>query len=372
MEKMKNGYFKQILFGIFITILFLSQTAKAKGLQQSWDIQFQFGTIYDNNILKYSDKYIDRFKNNEDEGRFHIESYDDLILYSSLNITHSFRLFRKLSTSLSAEIRYRAYTFNSIKNWSMINLGWRQFLSKKASLKISYSYIPEFYVRHFRDGDWVDRYGYTAETFQSFAFAKDNYSLWFQYSILKNTLIRLSFSYMKYNHNKHYTEYDSHNYLYGFNVSHSLNKKIKFKFSYRYLTSDAKGYDEKNELKTNSDDSDASYVEDIYIFGIEWRLPKLFGHSNNIQIESRFQNRYYSTKNILQDDRLHAGRFDNNLRLFFKYKYYLQKGLNLTLFYNLYHRNSDTKAVENKTYVSAEKAYGQYQVGLMITYIFKL
>jgi hypothetical protein len=49
--------------------------AKAKN---KWSISLSLSPYYDSNILKYSNKYIERFKNGEDEGRFHIHSIDVL------------------------------------------------------------------------------------------------------------------------------------------------------------------------------------------------------------------------------------------------------------------------------------------------------
>ncbi len=45
-----------------------------------WRINLSLSPYYDSNILKYSEKYIERFKNGEDEGRFHINRIDDLTL----------------------------------------------------------------------------------------------------------------------------------------------------------------------------------------------------------------------------------------------------------------------------------------------------
>jgi len=52
---------------------------KVKKNGQRLDIKVGLKTHYDNNILKYSDKYLDRFMNGEDPGRFSIDTYDDLI-----------------------------------------------------------------------------------------------------------------------------------------------------------------------------------------------------------------------------------------------------------------------------------------------------
>ena len=105
-------------------------------------------------------------------GRFHIETYDDLIVNPSLAAGYTINVFKKVKSKLSASFSPRIYVVNSIKNWYYWGIGFQQHLTKKASFKISYSYIPEFYVRHFRDDQWIDVYGYTHEAFTPYAFPK--------------------------------------------------------------------------------------------------------------------------------------------------------------------------------------------------------
>ena len=128
--------------------------------ENKWIVELSFKSAYDNNILKYSDKYLDRFVNNEDEGRFHINKYDDLVLdYSARLFFSSNSLISNQRSILSARIDYTSYSFNSIKTWFSYDLGWQQFLNKKTSFMLSYSYIPDFYIAHYRDDDWTEIYG---------------------------------------------------------------------------------------------------------------------------------------------------------------------------------------------------------------------
>ncbi|MDZ7625678.1 MAG: hypothetical protein U5J96_14695 [Ignavibacteriaceae bacterium] len=64
--------------------------------------------------------------------------------------------------------------------------------------------------------------------------------------------------------------------MYGFRVYQSLFKNLDFNLGYFYTTSDAKGYDELNETKVNSDDSDATNYEHAYFAGLDYVLPKVF------------------------------------------------------------------------------------------------
>ncbi|MCK9399392.1 MAG: hypothetical protein M0Q51_05285 [Bacteroidales bacterium] len=348
----------------------LAQKKSRKKIMQ-FEAELQFATIYDNNILKYSDKYLERFLNNEDQGRFHIDTYDDVILFQSVDLSSTFRIFKNLKSKINFDFNNNLYVVNGIKNWYYATLGFQQYLTKRASLKIFYSYMPDFYVRHFRDDDWVDIYGYTPETFVPFGYSKDNFGFWIQNTFFKNTRVKLSMDYSKYYYNKHYTEYDSKNFLYAVNLYQTVFKNLKLEIGYHFLTSNAKGYDERGETRENSNDSDASYEEDGYRFGITWQLPAIKKIDHDLDVELEFERRYFSSKHYLELDPEHAGRVDNNFQMAVTYNIKLNKSLKLSAFYNYFMRDTNTSAVENQVYLSAEKDYRQNQFGLKISYNLK-
>jgi hypothetical protein len=339
-----------------------------------WEVQLSLGTMYDNNILKYSDKYIERFLNSKDEGRFHISSYDDLVFPHSVDIIYSNQIIGDQVTVFTAGYNSNAYSYNGIKTWGRYYINWRQYVVKSTSFLVSYSYIPNFYIRHFRDDDWVDRLGYTPETYQPYEFSKDEFSAWVQHSFFwKTTRARLYFSYMRYFHNEHYTEYDSDNYLYGFRVYQTLSKSIRVNAGYKYITSDAKGIDLVNDTDEAALASrgDATYEEHIYSVGAGFKFPKVFGLKNDISITGQYQERFYKTDHFLELDPLHAGRFDKNIRIYSRYNLYLFSYLSLTAFFNWIYRDTETSADLNREYVSNEKDYSQYQLGIRINYKIK-
>ncbi|MBP1683597.1 MAG: hypothetical protein H6Q27_1161, partial [Ignavibacteriaceae bacterium] len=131
---------------------------------KKWALSLSIKPYYDSNILKYSEKYIERFKNLEDEGRFHIETTDDLVWGYSIGLTYTDEIIGSLKTILGAGYDSDAYTYNSIKTWLTYNVFLRQYITASTSVSASYSYLPSFYVRHFRDEDWVKYYGYVPET----------------------------------------------------------------------------------------------------------------------------------------------------------------------------------------------------------------
>jgi hypothetical protein len=67
----------------------------------------------------------------------------------------------------------------------------------------------------------------------------------------------------------------------------------------------------------------------------------------------------------------HAGRVDNVLNLQVNYNVKLSKALELNAFFKWFGRDSRTTSDINSEYVSEEKDYTQYQVGLELDYGFK-
>jgi hypothetical protein len=344
---------------------------KSKKKPVQYEAELSFATIYDNNILKYSEKYLDRFMNNQDIGRFHIDTYDDVILYQSADVSATFRIFKDLRSKVNFDINNNLYVVNGIKNWYYATLGFQQYITKRASVKVYYTYLPDFYVRHFRDEDWVEIYGYTPITFVPFSFSKDNYGIWAQNTFFKSTRIKVSFDYSQYYYNQHYTEYDSKNFLYSLNIYQTVFDKLRLEFGYHWLTSDAKGYDQPGETKEHSDDADATFEEDGYRFGVVWELPRLKKMNHDLDLEMEFEKRYYTTTHYVEMDPEHAGRVDNCLQMSVTYNFELSKSLNLSAFYNFNFRDTYTSSNYNKAYLSGEKDFRQSQIGLKAIYYLK-
>ncbi|HPI85942.1 MAG TPA: hypothetical protein PLR01_06180 [Bacteroidales bacterium] len=371
-------YYRCCLPAYFLIILFLvfgMQTAaaqkKSSKKEKHFEAEIKFGSMYDDNILKYSGKYIDRFINRQDSGRFHIKTYDDIVFITAADLSATYRIFKDLKTRINGSIYSNMYATNGVKNWYYFTLGLTQNVTKKASFRVSYSHIPRFYVRHFRDADRVEIYGYTPETFVPFSFAKDNYGFWFQNTFLKSTRVRLSFDLARYFHNKHYTEYDCNSYIFGISVSQPLHKKVKIEAAYEFEHSDAKGYDEPGETRETADDADATYNEYAFALGLNWELPKIRKKTHEIDLNATYQNRVYFSEHFLEEDPEHTGRVDDVVLVTANYNLQVSKSFTLGAFYKFFMRNSNSSSEINSEYLSEEKDYRQDQVGLQVVYNLK-
>jgi hypothetical protein len=375
---MKNKSHKIILLKLllpFILILLLSDQLNAQkhkvNVSKNWAVELALNSGYDNNALRYSEKYLDRFKNNEDEGRFHIKKYDDLLIDYTARISYSGRVFKNLLSVIAARVDYNQYTYNSVKTWIALDFTFQQYISQKTSLMFSYTYLPDFYISHFRDNDWTKIYGYTPITFKPFSYAKNDFSFWMQHNFTSSTRARVYLSLMQYYYNQHFTEYDSDNYLVGARIFNDISTKVSIDAGYKFVRSNAKGYDEPGETRLNSDDADATYNEHNIILGASYVLPKIFKMNNKISLSIDLYRRIYVTKKTIEDDLLHSGRKDFTYRLGAKYDFDLYSNLNTGIYVNYGSRDAEGSNSLNTEFISDEKDYNQFQIGLNLIYKFK-
>ncbi len=359
----------------FLLIAFPFNTVKAgnspKKKVKHWEAEFSISPYYDSNILKYSDKYIDRFINRQDEGRFHINRYDDLVTKYSAGLSLSNKFIKKLNTIFSFDFSYNKYSFNPVKNWLRYSFGWRQYFLSKSCFMLSYSYIPHFYVRHFRDEDWINVYGYVPSTFQPYEFSKDDISFWIQHYVFKNTRVRAYYSFMKYYLDPNNTEYDSNDYLVGIRIYQKITNKLSINAGYKYVYSDAKGYDQQGETKQNSDDVNATNYGHNFVAGIDYKLPKVLKMNNSISLDASYEKGIYTTNQYYELDPIHAGRNDKNYDITLTYSINLPGDVQMSAFYELQGRKTGTPVAVNAEYISDEKSYEEYQTGIEFNYNFK-
>jgi hypothetical protein len=329
------------------------------------EVEISTGFEYDSNILKYSDMYIEKFKNSEDEGRFHVSSYDDLILYYSLKPSVTFEILKKRKTEVNFEFTRRAFLKNNIKTWNYFNIGISQNISKRANFKIFYSYIPYFYIRHYKDDDWINIYGDSPDTFQPFSFSKENISAWVQYTFFAKSLFRFNFSNSRYYYNEHFTEYDCTNQIYGIKLFQPLLKKSTVSIGYNFEISKTK---ELDKTIYTSDYADASYRAIEVSIGITHLLPEIWKFSNYLRFNAEYQNVYYTSRNYIKTDPFHTGRVDDKFNILIEYNIKVHQSIKLTAYYELYRRFLNQSVEINKDFLIEEKNYKQYQIGVQLTY----
>ncbi len=369
--RINGGFIIMMIMMVLIRVSSGFGEGNPKTKVKHWQADISISPYYDSNILKYSDKYIQRFLNREDEGRFQVNRYDDMVVQYSGGISYENNFIKKLKTIFYLDAGYNKYSFNNVKDWLRFSFGWRQYFYSKSSFMLSYSYIPHFYVRHFRDEDWIAVYGYTPVTFQPYEFSKDDYSFWVQHYLFSKTRIRLYASYYRYLLDENNTEYDSNDYMLGIRIFQTLTKDLSVDAGYKYYKSIARGYDGSGETKAFSDDVNADNYSHDYFAGLTYKLPEVFRMNNTISVNVNYERTFFTTGNFYEIDPIHAGRHDKVLDLSFEYGITLTGNTDVSAFYSLTTRKTGTPAEVNAENISDEKSYDQYQAGLKISYSLK-
>lgn len=329
-------------------------------------------TYYDDNILKYSDTYLQSFINNEDQGRFQINTYDDLVLKPSLSLNISDSVLKGKLTRLKLFLNRSIYTHNGINDYTFFSFGLEQNLKDSCKVGLAYEYIPEYYIYHLRDADYTSFMGYVPSTFMPLTYSKDWFGL-YVYRTYKKTGIKLSLNYAQCFYNSHFIEYDSKEPGVEIEISQPLHRqKLKLKILYAFSRSFARGYDQNNERADDSDDSDASFYFHTLKISAGLKLPKLMKHSNHISFTFLAGFKRFTSGKYIEYDMLHAGRKDFNYQFEFEYNYYLSKHLSLSLMYSSVNRNATSLSDINSSFIDNEKSFNQNLFGLGLNYRFYL
>ncbi len=365
---MKNS--SNWILKIILLMTIVSVVLNAQKQPDTWDMQFSLSGGYDNNILRYSDKYIDRFNGGTDAGRFYINNPDGFIFRNEIELEKKLEVFGHTAIP-SANVFFKNYVGSSIKNFWMFDLGWRQWIAKKTSFKINFSYLPTYYVKHYRDKDLIPIFGYTDASFAPFEFSKKEISGYFRNYPFIKTQMTIFLEYSNYKYNENFREFDSNDYLAGILFKQELSKSLKAKIGFNYSFSDAKGYDQPGESKTNSDDVDASFNEHSIYTGVEIKLPEIIFFNNNLYLTGYYNKRIYESDKAVLIDQLHPGRKDNSFDIFAMYKVFILSYLDLSMIFNWQTRNSWSDNPANSLLVSDEKDYNNFSLELRGRYRIK-
>lgn len=353
-----------------VAVLTCTPPAWAEDESPAWRGQIALSSLYDSNVLRYSDKYLGRFENREDEGRFHIGSADDLLLHSAVHLERSFNPLGELSSVFSGDLHFWNYTHNSIKNWWTFTLGARQELPERFSLAAAYSHIPQFYVRHYSDDDWAARVGQIPARFQPFSFTKDEFRIGVAQQLFQSSRLRVTYASQRYYYNQHYTEYDSRNEVWGIDAAHPILPTLRISFAYAYTTSEAAGADQPGEQRAFADDANGSFKEDSYSAAVNWRLPRVAGLTTRLSLDGEYSRRCFTSTHFYALDPQHAGRIDYEYQASLDWSVRLAEDWEASIGYTWRMRDTRTSAPENQSFLSDEKNFREYQVELGVAYDF--
>ncbi len=362
-----------ICYAILISTLTMLGSNAALSKQKkiiNWEIKYNLETVYDDNVLGYSDKYFDKFINQQDPGRFHIETFDDVLINNSLDFSISYNFFKKFKTELNLGLSYRKYLKNSIKDWLLADISISQELSENLKLTLGYSLIPEFYIRHYRDFDYAMLYGYTPESLREYSFSKENIFLKSYYAYSNKLNFTLGLSYSSYIYPSYFTEYDSKDYAVDAGADYTFNKKLKCFGTYKFVYSNARGFEGTEQEPYIYTHSDPTYYEHQFSLGARYYLPHIFDFKNYAKLTLFYNRAIFTTDNPPELDDLHSGRVDNEFKASLNYTLNYDDNLSFGLGYNFFIKRCQANSEINKQSIIDEKDYNKNTFTFDIYYKF--
>ncbi|MBI4721501.1 MAG: hypothetical protein HY769_00605 [Candidatus Stahlbacteria bacterium] len=354
------------VFIIFRGIVFAEevqpQTTEGGGSTSNWkwlsttNAKFEIGFGYDNNLFKLSQENIDKFVNNEDICRFaRIESYDDFVTNERITVDFTKRLLADEATRMRFKYNRYQYAVNPIKDYQSLILNVRQNLMQKQFIQIGYLFLPQYYIRDYFDADF--------QSFMRCDFREHLLDVKLGSKFLYKTTLAAIYKYEIYDYNSCFDEYDTRATTVGLSGERKLSKDISAEIEFGLKSAIAKGYDEDDEMATNSDESDISYKAYELIASLEYKIRKWcmlwLGY------EEEYRN--YTTKKSIEDDPFHRDRKDIGHILSGGIECNLAPTCALNISYTYRKRDTDSP---NKAAITEIKDYTNYIIscGLVFTW----
>lgn len=325
-----------------------------------WLVRLDFGLRYDDNILRYSDLYLRAFETREDPGRFHIGTTDDAVADLGLRVERILLPEQDLRTTLFAEGGYSRYLRNPVKNWGTVGAGLRQELPFRALLTVAYEFIPAFYLRHYRDQDWVDAGVAGAAAFQPYAYERDELRTALSAVVPTGTSLRFGVAAGRLYHNEHFTEYDARTTTWLWEASQRIDP-LRVTLRYEFETG--------RSLRIAAGLADASYDEDALRAAVT--LPvRWAGRRFTLDAAFAWSRRCFTTRAPVAEDPLHAGRVDRTVAVTVGGTFALTPELDVGLLAAF--RNRDAAGVPgNDAYLSLERDFTQFTIEANAAYAFR-
>ena len=346
-----------------LDLLLRPLVSEGRGAPEStgeWLTRARLSSYYDDNILRYSDRFIQRFESGQDPDRFRVESLDDYVQRLDFYVDRRFPGIGGRRAEIGLDLEHRAYLRNSIKDWSRFALSWEQDLGFEREIRFTTSYIPNFYVRHLRDSDL--RGLPNRDRFQAFEFERTEARVDYFHDLAWKVRARYHLGLAVFRHSDAYTEFDSENVFAGVRLDQEVGRGLRFSYALEYTDSAAQGYDEPGETLETSDDTDPSYRQFDIMLAVRYRLPGK--RDSTFFLQGELGQREYTTNRPPDLVPLHAGREDDILRFYASWQVELSKRYSLTLFAQTRDRSS-TALIDFD--IGLERNFEQYELGARLS-----
>ena len=326
---------------------------------QSIHCKLQSGVGYDSNYLKLSNS-------EQDEVSYYpallgdSESISSLISKNTFEIKFNPYFFEDHETQIRLKINYNKYFVSAKKSYYSFGVYFAQHLGKYEWVKLSYSYLPQYYLRNYRDRDDLiineNSNAYLTSCYFSQGSTTIKYSKWLY---LKKTWLEGIINYKTQYYNPAFTEFDLNLFSIGAQFHSRYFKKYSLKLG---------GYKTFAENTTNEEglkstlEIDRGFKQYDYLISLKTKLTVNYFKEVGVSYSTSVRN--YSSTHLTDD--LHNGRShtENKLRIWVGDK--LNNDVDYTIQFSKRTRKTDA-AVD---WIEELKDFEKWEVYLLFSYHF--
>jgi len=356
---------------LFLLLFLISGGAEARKHSYpvtEWGLRVSAGTVYNDNLLRFSSADIDRFDNFDERFATPMETIDDFEMEFSIRPSIRWRAplnlmvdgdynLKAVKRAQNSITDYQTHTFSvSVRprvrgyKWS---LGYRAFR------------IPSYYLRVYRDRDYNE---YHAARFMNW-----DHSAEIEYRLSSKAWLSLRAGIGTYYYNEKFTEYDSEYSEGTGGIRLYLPAKVVLSGSYTRRISDNVGKDqafipqfnpETSAISEDSEYGDSDFNEDEFRVRARRQLGFLTWADVDASLSYRLRRRVYTTNRSIVDDPFHRGRLDNRFEISPSFDVALTKQFSVNLYY--LHEERDTES-DYEAVIQA-KNFVRREYGMTLTY----
>lgn len=287
-----------------------SKKKKSPAIKVAGSVVFQ--TIYDDNILRFSDGFIEEFRRNEPPEKYHVETYDDLILSPRLFVNFTAKPFAKKNTKLYLGVITWQYARNPEKTNDLWSVRLRQYVWGKDWLQFGYSYSPPSYIRHLSDRETYSEFRSTTPLqWRPFMSVRHGMGLRYYHRFSKTLSGEIEGGRVMRFYNRPFMENDNWEWNGFATLSWNPHKRWRIFGKYMYSNSDARALDTTEETVETSDNGDGSYERDLYETKIRFRPKGGVWYFKEFEVKGQYQLYYFTGTKPAYEDPLHTGRKDD-------------------------------------------------------------
>lgn len=268
-------------------------------------------SIYDDNILRYSDGFIEDFRRNDPPEKFHVKTYDDAIVSPRVFLTIRANPFGKRETRLYLGYITWQYTTNPSKNNDLWTLRARQYVSKYNRFEFSYSYSPPSYIRHLSDREPFDPRSTTPLEWKPFKSVRHGMGLAYTHRFHRRIYTTIEGGRVLRFYNRPFLENDNWEWNGSFEILWNPPGVWRFIGRYMYSDANARALDTTEETIDTSDDGNGSYERDLYELRVRLRPKGGLWIAREFEVKGQHMGYFFTGTKPAHEDPLHTGRKDN-------------------------------------------------------------